>query len=327
MSYSLVANAATLRLRAALLARIRAFFAARGVLEVDTPALSPAGVSDLALDSVTAQVRSLGTRPQYLHTSPEYAMKRLLANGSGDIYQIAHVFRDDELGRWHQPEFTLLEWYRVGWDELALMTEVEQLLRTALGGAQAGAEPHPAALHAAVRVTYGEACSGALGIPPMSATPSLVAEIRARGVDVPAGLGHDAVLDLAFSTIVVPRFAPDALTFVHDYPASQAALARLKPGAPPVAARFEVFARGIELANGFAELTDAAEQRRRFEAELDARRRAGRPAPPLDEAFLAALERLPECAGVAIGVDRLVALAAGADSVGAAMSFAHTRDG
>jgi lysyl-tRNA synthetase class 2 len=134
------------------------------------------------------------------------------------------------------------------------------------------------------------------------------------------------VLDLAFSTLVVPGFAPNALTFVHDYPASQAALARLKPGPPPIAARFEVFARGIELANGFAELTDAAEQRRRFEAELDARRRAGREAPPLDEELLAALEHLPPCAGVAIGVDRLVALAAGADSVAAAMSFAHTRD-
>jgi lysyl-tRNA synthetase class 2 len=165
-----------------------------------------------------------------------------------------------------------------------------------------------------------------LGLAPSSATPSLVAAIRDRGIDVPAGLSHDAVLDLAFSTLVVPGFAPDALTFVHDYPASQAALARLKPGPTPVAARFEVFARGIELANGFAELTDAAEQRRRFEAELDARRRAGRAAPPLDEELLAALERLPPCAGVAIGVDRLVALAAGANSVAAVMSFAHARD-
>jgi lysyl-tRNA synthetase class 2 len=323
MSYALAAAPATLRLRAAMLARIRDFFAARGVLEVETPALSSAGISDLALESVTARARSLGAQPLYLHTSPEYAMKRLLANGSGDIYQLARVFRDDELGRWHQPEFTLLEWYRVGWDELALMAEVEELLRDALSAAPG--EPAPPLASGAVRTTYAEACTRALGLAPASATPDLVAAIRARGVDVPPALDHDAVLDLAFSTLVVPGFAPDAFTFVHDYPASQAALARLKPGPPPVAARFEVFARGIELANGFAELTDAAEQRRRFEKELDARRRAGREVPPLDEELLAALERLPPCAGVAIGVDRLVALAAGADSVAAAMSFAHTR--
>jgi lysyl-tRNA synthetase class 2 len=323
MTYSLAAAPATLRLRAAVLAQIRVFFATRGVLEVETPALSPAGVSDLALESVAARARSLGARPLYLHTSPEYAMKRLLASGSGDIYQLARVFRDDELGRWHQPEFTLLEWYRVGWDELALMVEVEELLRDALAAAPGALAP---LARDSARITYTEACVRELGLPPTSATPSLAAAVRARGVDVPPGLDHDAVLDLAFSTLVVPGFAPDALTFVHDYPASQAALARLKPGPPPVAARFEVFARGIELANGFAELTDAAEQRRRFEAELDARRRAGREAPPLDEQLLAALERLPPCAGVAIGVDRLVALAARTDSVAAAMSFAHTRE-
>ncbi|HEX5046689.1 MAG TPA: EF-P lysine aminoacylase EpmA [Gammaproteobacteria bacterium] len=323
MTYSLAAAPATLRLRADLLARIRAFFAARGVLEVETPALSSAGISDLALESVTARARSLGEGALYLHTSPEYAMKRLLASGSGDIYQLARVFRDDELGRWHQPEFTLLEWYRIGWDELRLMVEVEELLRDALAAAP-GRVPRTLAPDA-VRVTYAQACVDELGLAPTSDTPNLVAAIRARGIDVPPKLDHDAVLDLAFSTLVVPGFTPDAFTFVHDYPASQAALARLKAGTPPVAARFEVFARGIELANGFAELTDAAEQRRRFEQELDARRRAGREAPPLDEELLAALERLPPCAGVAIGVDRLVALAAGADSVAAAMSFAHTR--
>jgi lysyl-tRNA synthetase class 2 len=141
---------------------------------------------------------------------------------------------------------------------------------------------------------------------------------------VPQGLGHDALLDLAFASVVVPSFAADALTFVCDYPASQAALARLKLSAPTVAARFEVFARGIELANGFHELRDAAEQRRRFESEIDARRRLGRHVPPLDEAFLEALARgLPDCAGVAVGVDRLVALALGADGVADAMAFAH----
>ncbi len=141
---------------------------------------------------------------------------------------------------------------------------------------------------------------------------------------MPQGLGRDALLDLAFTSVVVPSFAADALTFVCDYPASQAALARLKAGTPPVAARFEVFARGIELANGFHELADAAEQRRRFEAEIDTRRRTGRHVPPLDETFLDALgSGLPDCAGVAVGLDRLVALALGADGIAAAMAFAH----
>ena len=316
MSYAATATLAALERRAELLARIRAFFAARRVLEVETPALSSAGVSDLALESVTATARSLGSKPQYLHTSPEYAMKRLLAAGSGDIYQLCRVFRDDELGRWHQPEFTLLEWYRVGWDDVRLMEEVDALLREVLAG-----EP---AVRRSVRVTYSEAFERALGVAASASPAHLSAKLAERGIDVPRGLAPDALLDLAFASVVLPSFAPDALTFVCDYPASQAALARLKPGPPVVAARFEVFCRGIELGNGFHELTDAAEQRRRFERELDTRRRTSRPVPPLDEDLLAALASgLPDCAGVAIGVDRLVALALGADGIAAALSFAH----
>jgi lysyl-tRNA synthetase class 2 len=316
MSYAEAASREALRVRAGMLARIRAFFAARGVLEVETPALSRAGVSDPALDSVIANARSLGSTPLYLHTSPEYAMKRLLAAGSGDIYQICRVFRDDELGRWHQPEFTLLEWYRIGFDDARLMDEVEALLRDALvvDGTAWRTE----------RVRYSDALERALGVGADASTASIAACLADRGVDVPRALTPDALLDLAFAIIVVPSFAADALTFVCDYPASQAALARLKPGSPPVAARFEVFARGIELANGFHELADAAEQRRRFEADIDSRRRAGRHVPPLDETFLDALTRgLPDCAGVAVGLDRLVALALGADGVAAAMAFVH----
>ena len=316
MSYAEAASLEALRVRAGMLARIRVFFAARGVLEVETPALSRAGVSDPALDSVIANARSLGSTPLYLHTSPEYAMKRLLAAGSGDIYQICRVFRDDELGRWHQPEFTLLEWYRIGFDDARLMDEVEALLRDALvvDGTAWRTE----------RVRYSDALERALGVGADASTASIAACLADRGVDVPRALTPDALLDLAFAIIVVPSFAADALTFVCDYPASQAALARLKPGSPPVAARFEVFARGIELANGFHELADAAEQRRRFEADIDSRRRAGRHVPPLDETFLDALTRgLPDCAGVAVGLDRLVALALGADGVAAAMAFVH----
>ena len=316
MSYAEAASREALRVRAGMLARIRAFFAARGVLEVETPALSRAGVSDPALDSVIANARSLGSTPLYLHTSPEYAMKRLLAAGSGDIYQICRVFRDDELGRWHQPEFTLLEWYRIGFDDARLMDEVEALLRDALVVDDTAWRTE--------RVRYSDALERALGVGADASTASIAACLADRGVDVPRALTPDALLDLAFASIVVPSFAADALTFVCDYPASQAALARLKPGSPPVAARFEVFARGIELANGFHELADAAEQRRRFEADIDSRRRAGRHVPPLDETFLDALTRgLPDCAGVAVGLDRLVALALGADGVAAAMAFVH----
>jgi len=316
MIYARAGSLEALRTRARMLARIRAFFAARGVLEVETPALSAAGVSDLALDSIVATARSLGSTPLYLHTSPEYAMKRLLADGSGDIYQVCRVFRDDELGRWHQPEFTLLEWYRIGFDDMRLMDEVDALLRDAL--------EEDGATWRSERIRYSDALSRALGVAADANSASLAASLAERGIDVPRGLTHDGLLDLAFASVVVPSFAADALTFVCDYPASQAALARLKLGTPTVAARFEVFARGIELANGFHELTDAAEQRRRFEKELAARRRLGRHVPPLDEAFLDALARgLPDCAGVAMGVDRLVALALGAEGVAEAMTFVH----
>jgi lysyl-tRNA synthetase class 2 len=317
MTYRAAATLAALQLRAAILQRIRAFFAARGVLEVETPALSAAGISDVALDSMTARARSLGERKLYLHTSPEFAMKRLLAAGSGDIYQVCRVFRDDELGRWHQPEFTMLEWYRQDWDEQLLMREVEALFADVLQAA-------PNEIRGtSVRMTYSEAFRNCLGVEP-TAEPELIhGRLAAVGVDVPAGLTAAGLLDLAFGAAVVPRLPPHALTFVDDFPATHAALARLKPQTPPVAARFEVFAGGIELANGFAELNDAHEQRRRFAADLAARAQAGREQPPLDEAFLAALERLPACAGVAVGVDRLVALAAGFDGIAAAMSFVH----
>ena len=316
--YERGASLETLQQRAAMLTAIRSFFAARGVLEVETPALSAAGVTDPAIESVIAEARSLGPAPHYLQTSPEFAMKRLLAAASGDIYQLCRVFRDDELGRWHQPEFTLLEWYRIGWDELELMTEVAALVAAAC--AAAGRSPVPA-----VRLSYAEALEAALGALPDAPTPELERRLAGRGVDVPQGLAHDAVLDLAFGTIVLASFDVGALTFVYDYPASQAALARLKPTTPRVAARFEAFSGGIELANGFHELNDAAEQRRRFVAERERRIANAQHAPPLDERLLDVLDALPDCAGVALGFDRLVALATGQDNVAATMSFAHGR--
>jgi lysyl-tRNA synthetase class 2 len=310
------ASPAVLETRARVKECVRAFFAARGLLEVDTPALSAAGTPDPAIDSVEARVGVLGTRTYYLHTSPEYAMKRLLVAHERDIYQISRVFRDGELGRWHQPEFLMLEWYRRGFTELQLMDEVEALLVTVMreSGRDLGC----------ARMTYKDAFVRELDIDPLGDVAALPRVLAHRGIDVPAGLTRDGLLDLALSAVVVPSFAPGVVTFVHDYPVSQAALAEIKDRIPPVAARFEAFVGSLELANGFKELADEAEQRRRFEAELDVRRRAGRAVPPVDEAFLAALAKgLPPCAGVALGLDRLIALAAGVDNLAAALSFAH----
>jgi lysyl-tRNA synthetase class 2 len=320
VAYQRGASLETLRQRAAMLAAVRSFFAARGVLEVETPALSSTGVTDPAIESVVANARSLGAARQYLHTSPEFAMKRLLAAGSGDIYQLCRVFRDDELGRWHQPEFMLLEWYRVGWDEQRLMTEVADLVATA----RAAASQAAAAL--TVRLSYAQALETALGARPDAPTADLARRLATQGVDVPPGLEHDAILDLAFGTVVLASFDPGALTLVYDYPASQAALARLKETTPPVAARFEAFSGGIELANGFHELTDAQEQRRRFVNERDRRLANGQHAPPLDEQLLRALPSLPDCAGVALGFDRLVALATNQGGLAPVMSFTHDRE-
>ncbi|HEY7673420.1 MAG TPA: EF-P lysine aminoacylase EpmA [Gammaproteobacteria bacterium] len=310
------ASSAVLETRARVKASVRAFFAARGVLEVDTPALSQAATPDPAVESIEARLRFLGTHTAYLHTSPEYAMKRLLVGHSRDLYQISRVFRDGELGRWHQPEFLLLEWYRRGFTDLALMADVEALIAAVMRECGRKLE--------SVRMTYQEAFVRALDVDPLGDISDLAKALSRRGVDVPAGLAGDGLLDLALGAVVVRRFAPGVVTFVHDYPATQAALAKIKDTTPPVAARFEAFVGDLELANGFQELTDAAEQRRRFENELNVRRRAGRPAPPLDEAFLAALEAgLPPCAGVALGLDRLIALAAGVDNLAAALTFAH----
>jgi lysyl-tRNA synthetase class 2 len=319
MGYRQTATLETLRLRAHMLSRVREFFAARAVLEVETPALSEAAPTDPALESIAANVHGSG-RTHYLQTSPEFAMKRLLAAGCGDLFQLCRVFRDGELGRWHQPEFTMLEWYRVGWDEARLMDEVEALVRHAAA--------HSVAAWPAARVTYAGAFADLLDVDPHavaagSGAARLADRLAALGIDVPEGLDADALLDLAFSTVVQPGLPRSTLTFLYDYPVSQAALAKKKGGTPPVAARFELFAGGLELANGYAELTDAAEQRRRFEADQQKRVHAQLPTRPLDERLLAALERMPDCAGVALGFDRLVALAAALPTVAAAMSFAH----
>jgi lysyl-tRNA synthetase class 2 len=309
---------ANLRARAALIARIRAFFAARGVLEVETPALAGAAVTDPHLASLRARYTGPGFpggRDLYLQTSPEFAMKRLLAAGSGPIYQLGKAFRDGEAGRLHNPEFTLLEWYRPGFDLPALMDEVEALAADLLGSGPRFE-----------RRTYRELFRHHLQIDPFTAS---IAELRdcarrngvARSGELPLQ-EIDAWLDLLLTHCIEPQLGRDAPCFVHDYPPSQAALARVRAEDPPVAERFELYIRGVEIANGFRELTDAAEQRVRFERDRARRREAGLPDVRPDELVLAALAHgLPDCAGVALGVDRLVMIVLGAKSIAEVIAF------
>jgi lysyl-tRNA synthetase class 2 len=300
-----------LRVRAGIFASLRRFFADRGVLEVETPALSAAAVTDLHLHSVACRLDLDDRRTRFLQTSPEYAMKRLLAAGSGPIYQTCKVFRDGERGRRHNPEFTMLEWYRPGFDHHRLMDEVEELLQAVLGVA------------AGERISYADAFRRHAGVDPHAASDGeLRSRVVALGVAGVAELDRDDLLNLLLSHVVEPHLGSGRPSFLFDYPASQAALARVRPGNPPVAERFEVFLDGLELANGFHELADPGEQRRRFEADLVERRRHGLPEVPVDERLLAALASgLPDCAGVALGVDRLVMLKIGSRDIADVIAF------
>jgi elongation factor P--(R)-beta-lysine ligase len=297
-----------------MLETAREFFKSRGVLEVETPILSAAAVSDPQIESLATQIAGLPGR-RYLCPSPEYAMKRLLASGSGDIYQICKVFRDAERGRWHNPEFTMIEWYRIGLDDAALMDEVESLVGKLLAATRI--------LQPAERLTYAAALRRHAGVDAFSSSDAELLEAAARhGITCEAQLDRDGKLDLLMGLVVGPQLGRGNPCFICDYPASQAALARLKPGEPRVAARFELYLDGLELANGFHELVQPQEQRGRFLQDLALRRSRGQVQPPLDVNLLAALENgMPDCAGVALGFDRLAAIALGEDRLAGAMSF------
>jgi len=309
------ATLGTLELRARMLRVAREYFAATRTLEVETPTLSRAAVTDVHLATVGARVNE---QPRFLHTSPEYAMKRLLASGCGDIYQIVRVYRDGESGRFHNPEFTMIEWYRVGIDHHALMTDVEQLV-TALLPAHRSSER-------AEYISYRDALRLHAGVDAFDdAIPTLLGALRHASIPLPNGLDsdRDACLDLIVGTLVGPKLGRERLTFVHDFPASQAALARVQGR---IAARFEAYLDGIELANGFHELADAEEQRKRFAADNAERERRGLPNMPLDMCLLAALDHgLPSCAGVALGFDRLVMCAANAKHIDEVLAFPFER--
>ena len=321
----------TLRARAQLLRTIREFFHTRGVLEVDTPMLSQYGTVDRHIDSfpvASPHPSPLTPHVLWLHTSPEFAMKRLLAAGSGPIYQLCHVFRAEQAGRFHNPEFMLLEWYRPGWDHHRLMDEVEALVGLFLS-------PLPAREGWSFeRISYRAAFLAHTGLDPFSASiEHLRSGLARHGVAAPehpeseAQDDRDFWLDLWMGSVVGPRLGIEAPCFVFDFPASQCALARVRDGDPPLAERFELFWKGIELANGFHELTDAAEQRRRFESDSAWRRERGLATPPVDENLLAALAvGMPAGAGVALGVDRLLMLMLGLPEISVAIPFGRSWD-
>ncbi len=309
------ASLETIKARTELYGAVRAFFARRAVLEVDTPVLSAHATVDRHIESFAVPGGG------WLQTSPEFAMKRLLCAGSGPIFQIAPAFRREERGRHHNPEFRLLEWYRPGWDHHLLMDEVEELFHAL--GIGAGSTFR--------RMSYREAFLLHAGLDPFTESVPALRERAMAGAVPMLDMGRreqdrDAWLDLWMSHRVGPKLGLEAPVFVHDFPASQAALARVRDDDPPVAERFELFWQGLELANGFHELSNAGEQRRRFEGDMAWREAQLRVVPPMDVHLLSALEAgLPNCSGVAVGIDRLLMLRLGLQHLAEVISFDSQR--
>ena len=319
MTWKASAGVALARQRADMLERARAFFRARDVLEVDTPALGRHAASDPNIDSL--RVAGHGDTTLYLQTSPESFMKRLLAGGYPDIYALGHVFRGGEAGRLHQPEFTMVEWYRRDFGLGAMIDETVAFIADLLDRPDLGK---------ADSLEYRDAFRRFAGIDPVAASTDELAEAASADAGLRENLGddRDAWLDLLLCTRVAAGFATGRLTVLRHFPASQAALARVCPVDGNVADRFEIFYGEMELANGFVELRDPDEQRRRMLADLEKRRATGRQPVPLDEPLLAALDAgLPRCAGVAVGFERLLMLASGADDIRDVMTFAFDDTG
>ncbi|TCV97577.1 lysyl-tRNA synthetase class 2 [Luteibacter rhizovicinus] len=308
------------RRRAAVYHQIRAFFAERRVLEVETPILSAAANTDPNIESFSTRFSGhvdAGPRERWLRTSPEFPLKRLLAAGIGDCYELGRVFRNGEAGGRHNPEFTMLEWYRVGFDHRRLAKEVVDLIERL--GVEAGRKLD------VLETTYRDVFQYALSIDPLTADEStLRAPLAMFGVN-PDGLRRDDWLDLLMTHLIQPRFHRDQITVIHDYPASQCALARIRAGDPPVAERFEVYLGVYELANGYHELNDPVEQRQRFERDNARRLERGDEALPIDEHLLDALAALPDCAGVAMGIERLLMCLGDTDAIADVLAFPFSR--
>jgi lysyl-tRNA synthetase class 2 len=309
-----------LKLRAQLNALVRGFFAERNVLEVETPILSQAANSDPNIESFQLQFigpRSGGAGQRWLRTSPEFHLKRLVAAGVGDCYELGRVFRNGEAGRRHNPEFTMLEWYRVGWDHHQLMDECAELVKAAM---------HLAGRRTTVReVSFRQLYQDSFGFDPLTASEGeLRGPLAVYDID-PAGLGRDDWLDLLMTHLVQPSLPANRILLVYDYPSTQCALARIRPGDPPVAERFELYVGPLEVANGYHELNDATEQRARLGRDLATRQKRASIQPPVDERLHAALPKLPACAGVALGIDRLLMAMGGRDAIADVVAFPFDR--
>jgi lysyl-tRNA synthetase class 2 len=315
-------NVDAARGRADMLQRIRQYFSDGDVLAVDTPAFSQYAVSDTNIESFELQP-SFAKKQWYLNTSPEFAMKRLLAAGYPDIYSICRVFRDGELGKRHQPEFTMVEWYRLGFSMAEMITDTVQLIASALSITTLAATTGYAG---ARRLDYADAFRQYANVDVFDASIDELAASAAADAELREALGddRDAWLDLILSTVICENFAADELTVLQHYPANQAALARLCPSDARVADRFEIFLGNSELANGYVELTDADQQLTRIESDQARRRRSGLTIRPHDKTLLAALQAgLPECAGVAVGLERLLMAFKQTDDIRDVIAFAH----
>ncbi len=315
------ASIETLKLRANVLKQIRQFFHERDVLEVDTPLLSHNTVTDVHLDAFESKYcfdESGSAVSMYLQTSPEFAMKRLLCAGSGSIFQICKAFRNESAGRNHNPEFTMLEWYRVGFNDHDLMDEVETLLQTVLG------------CELAKRISYQEIFQRTFNFDPLSASIEQLKHtiLQHSPADdwVTDEQNKDTLLQWLFSIIIEPSLQTGPPCFVFDFPASQAALAQVNEHNPAVAHRFELYYQGLELANGYFELQDGTEQLKRFEQDNQVRASLNKPKRTIDKNLVNALEQgLPSCAGVALGLDRLLMCKTGASHIKNVISFDHAR--
>lgn len=306
------------RRRAQLLRRLRTYFETTEALQVDTPALSRYAVSDPLVETIEACSNLTGS-PLYLHTSPEFCMKRLLAAGYPDIFSVCRVFRDGESGRMHQPEFTMVEWYRLGVGLNEIVTDTVAAIAAGLN--------QPELANSVTRLDYRDAFMQAVGIDPFSASCADLADAANADSDLRAtmpcnGEPRDDWLDLILATQITASFSPDKMTVLQHYPASQAALAQICPSDPTVADRFEVFIGNVEIANGYVELTDAVEQAQRIAMDQEIRKCRDRPIRSTDELLLCALESgLPACAGVAMGVERLQMIHDGTDNISNVVTF------
>lgn len=309
--------------RSEVIAQIRAFFLSKNVVEVETPLLTSSTVTDVHLDAFATQYQYSPdshcdqSSVLYAQTSPEFAMKRLLASGYGCCYQICKAFRHEQHGRFHNPEFTMLEWYRLGFDHLKLMEEVAELLQLTLGCSQVE------------RITYQELFIRELNIDPLRTNKKQLMTIISDHNKLSDWLQIeecvDTLLQFVMAELIEPKIGKNVPCFVYNFPASQASLAKISCTDSSVAERFECYYKGIELANGFHELTDANQQQSRFQRDNEMRLQLGKPQQEIDQHFISALDSgLPSCAGVALGIDRLVMLALSADSIDQVLTFPIT---